>query len=309
MAQAPGSVDPDTIFLDLEPDETQKGELHGSNRTEYLALETYQSLYHFAITPEAKVHGYYVDADGQKTAASLLILNVVAVAERFARPIRWASVEVTFEKSGGKDDDIDDCPAVERLAPGRPELRIQCTETWTTKTKREIQAGVSGGAYGASANLGLNSGKEKEVAREVEYSTSINAFSTRSDDDRDVANRARWIFKTISNVHSIPPDMSLGILLMRPDDGDCVFKVEVHVELHGTQSVGEILSHITKWNKKTPKFHQLPKTDIKKGGLDVDFDKLISGKQKAMNELVYELIEAKKPQLYKQYQQEEVKDK
>ena len=216
---------PDAIELDLKPNTEQAGELHGQARSKvvqnYLAISPPKSLFHFSIRPGLELHGKY---NGKP--ATLVTLKAHFVPKEQARPIKWAAITAYFDpvKTGSNNRPIE----VEAFALGQPTVKVECSVE--SDTVRKSMKGSLGVNEYASAEG--EASREHETSREKRYAATVSASAYPSEGDGDIPNTVRWILDGNESQNSgIPPDLTLGVILLRADDGDFEGTVQVDIKV------------------------------------------------------------------------------
>ena len=215
----------DTIELDLKPNTEQVGELHGQARSKvvqnYLAISPPKSLFHFSIRSGLELHGQY-----KGKPATLVTLKAHFVPKEQARPIKWAAITAYFdsEKTGTDKRPIE----VEAFALGQPTVKVECsveTDTMQTALKGKLGVNMYASAEGEAS-------REHETSKEKKYAATVSASAYPSEGEGDIPNTVRWILDGNESQHSgIPPDLTLGVILLRADDGDFAGTVQVDIKV------------------------------------------------------------------------------
>ena len=261
MAQAE-----EIISLDLLPSAEGTGRLHEQSDDEFLYLSDAKSVFHFDIKPDLRFHGSGVfDEDGKVLPATVLVLTMLAFPDRQARPIKWASVEVTFEMAETAAQP-NNAPRVVNVAPGRPPLMVQCTqERQNIRRGNEGSTELKAGGGLASWTMGGKRTNEKDVEKELTYATEVRATFRPSTTRHKFSNQARWIFEgNASQGDGIVPELALAILLKRPVDGEFMCTTKVDVEVDWPESAKGWFTQYRRWGRKASWYHvnpTKPKTD------------------------------------------------
>ena len=195
MATVPSDIN--HITLDLLPNVSEAGKLHEQSDAEYLALNDYKSLFHFEVKSDLRIHGTGTFEEGEpKRPASLLVFTIQAIPNRQARPIKYASVKIAFEKDENQSDSTKKkAPRVRHIEPGIRPLEIKCTkEIQTQKDSIEASAEAQAGGDPASVKGGLKRSREKETEKEQEFFTSLRALKRPSVGHR-FSNEPEWFFE------------------------------------------------------------------------------------------------------------------
>ena len=222
---------PDTVELELLPNADQVGELHGQTKSipvqNFLAISPPKSLFRFSIKSGLELHGHY-----KGEPATLVTLEAQFVPKEQARPIKWAAITAYFEseETGGKG------PKVEAFALGQPTVKIECSVE-----SEKVQKSVKGNAGVAQiGELGGEASLAHEVDKEKKYAATVSASAFPSEGEGDTSNTVCWILDgNQSQKSGVPPDLTLGIILLRADDANFVGTVRVDIKVDWRYNVQE----------------------------------------------------------------------
>lgn len=216
---------PDALELDLKPNSEQVGELHGQARSKvvrnYLAISPPKSLFHFSIRPGLELHGQY---NGKP--ATLLTLKAHFVPKEQARPIKWAAITAYFdsEKTGTDHQPIE----IEAVALGQPTVKVECSVESDT-VRKSLKGSLGVDEYASAKG---EASREHEISKEKKYAATVSASAYPSEGEGDIPNTVRWILDGNDSQNSgVPPDLTLGVILLRADDGDFQGTVQVDIKV------------------------------------------------------------------------------
>ncbi len=222
-----------TLELDLKPSVDQVGELHGQAPSifvrNYLAISPPKSLFHFSIRAGLEVHGHY---NGEP--ATLVTLKAHFAPKEQARPIKWAAITAYFDS---EEMGTDSRPIkVEEFALGQPTVKVECSvESDTRRNSLKANLGVD-----QFASAGAEASREHETSKEKHYAATVSASAYPSEAEGDIPNTVRWILDGNESQNSgIPPDLTLGLILLRANDADFVGTVKVDIKVDWRHKVAE----------------------------------------------------------------------
>ncbi|KAH0566276.1 hypothetical protein GP486_000328 [Trichoglossum hirsutum] len=240
----------DIITFDLQPDQSELGLLcSNTNNGAYLASSGRKSPFFFSVKRGLEVHGHGKVGD-ESRPMSLLVFDAVleSTVSNRDRRIKWAVIEVRFEKSRDKAD-IEDAPSIIQLAPGRPTDAIWCV-TESVKRHSDTEYGLPSFKVGpVSVDLRLMRRNGRDADAEIVTYGTISAFSHPYDDYHSYDNYAKWVLKeNPSQKSGVPTDLSFAVLLARTE-GNFICSVTVSLEVDWAEHVREWFSGTRFWNR------------------------------------------------------------
>ena len=234
---------PHILELDLKPNTDQVGELHGQAPSRpiqnYVAISPPKSLFHFSVRSGLELHGYY---NGKP--ATLVTFKAHFVPKEQARPIKWAAITAYFasESTGTKSHPI----TIEAFALGQPTVKVECSVE-SDEVQNSIKGNMGVDQY---ANVGLEQSHEHKHSKEKKYAATVSAYAYPSEGEGDTSNTVRWILDGNQSQNSgVPPDLTLGVVLLRTNDANFVGTVQVDIKVDWRYKVEQWCRPFTAYKK------------------------------------------------------------
>jgi len=210
--------------LDLKPSTDHVGELHGQAPSKpvdrYLALCPPKSMFQYQIISGLEIHGLH-----HGKPATLLTFKAHFQPEKQARPIKWAAITAYFTP---ETTSTHDSLQIEAFAPGQPTVKVGCSMESDT-LRKSIKGNVGVDQY---AKAGIEGSREHETSKEMQYAATVSGSAYSSHVGGDAANTMRWILDGNRSQNSgIPPDITLGVILLRADESNFVGTVQVDIQV------------------------------------------------------------------------------